>query len=189
MMNILISAVGGQGALLASRIFASIAIKTDLDIKLSEVHGMSQRGGSVVTQVRMGDKIYSPVIEKGTADFIIAFEELEAARYINWLKDDATLIVNMQQIDPMPIVSGKIKYPSNLIEEFSKLPISLYSVDAVNLAGKAGNTRTANIVLIGLLASLTDISKRVWEEAIVETVPEKFIEENLKAFDLGYKIK
>ncbi len=188
-MNVLISAVGGQGALLASRIFASLAIKTGQDIKLSEVHGMSQRGGSVVTQVRIGKKIYSPVIEKGTADFIIAFEQLEAARYVNWLKKDATLIVNMQQIDPMPIVSGKIEYPKNLIEEFSKLPIDLYSVEAVRLAEEAGNTRTANIVLIGLLASLTEIPIKLWEEAIVETVPEKFIVENLKAFNLGYKIK
>lgn len=188
-MNILISAVGGQGALLASRIFGSLAEKTGQDIKLSEVHGMSQRGGSVVTQVRMGEKIYSPVIEKGTTDFIIAFEQLEAARYVDWLKEGATLIVNMQQIDPMPIVSGKIKYPVNLIEEFSKLSIDLYSVDAVKLANKAGNTRTANIVLIGLLASLTKIPKNLWEEAIAETVPERFIEENLQAFNLGYKIK
>ncbi len=188
-MNILISAVGGQGALLASRIFGSLAEKLDQDIKLSEVHGMSQRGGSVVTYVRMGEKIHSPVVEKGTADFIIAFEQLEGARYIEWLKKDGTLIVNTQQIDPMPVVAGAVKYPGDLVKELSKLPIKLYSVDAVDLATKAGNVKTANIILIGILASITNIPKQMWEEAIAETVPKKFIEENLKAFDLGYKVK
>lgn len=188
-MNILISAVGGQGALLASRIFGTIAEKTGQDIKLSEVHGMSQRGGSVVTHVRMGEKIYSPVVEKGTADFIMAFEQLEGARYVDWLKEGGTLIVNEQQIDPMPVVSGAIEYPSDLIENFSQLNIKLYSVDAVELAKEAGNVKTANIVLIGILASITDIPKGIWEEAIIETVPERFAEENLKAFKLGYKIK
>ena len=187
-MNILISAVGGQGALLASRIFGTVAEKINQDIKLSEVHGMSQRGGSVVTQVRMGEKIYSPVIEKGTADFLLAFEQLEGARYVDWLKDDGTLIVNMQQIDPMPIVSGKIQYPADLVKNFSELSIDLYSIDAVQLAKEAGNVRTGNIALIGVLASLTDIPKAVWEESITETVPEKFSKENSKAFNLGYKI-
>ena len=188
-MNILISAVGGQGALLASRIFGIIADKTGQDIKLSEVHGMSQRGGSVVTHVRMGEKIYSPIVEKGTADFIMAFEQLEGARYVDWLKENGTLIVNSQQIDPMPVVSGAVKYPGDLIKEFSGLNINLYSVDAVKLAIEAGNVRTANVVLVGILASITDIAKEIWEDAIKETVPEKFAEENLKAFELGYNIK
>lgn len=188
-MNILISAVGGQGALLASRIFGTLAQKLGQDIKLSEVHGMSQRGGSVVTHVRMGEKIYSPVVEEGRADFIMAFEQLEGARYVHWLRENGTLIVNKQQIDPMPIVSGKLKYPSNLVEEFSNLPIQLFSVDAIELAKEAGNVKTANIVLIGILASITDIDKEIWRESIRETVPEKFAEENLKAFDLGYKIR
>lgn len=188
-MNILISAVGGQGALLASRIFGIIAENTGQDIKLSEVHGMSQRGGSVVTHVRMGEKIYSPIVEKGTADFIMAFEQLEGARYVDWLKENGTLIVNIQQIDPMPVVSGAVKYPGDLVKEFSELPIKLYSVDAVELAKKAGNVRTANVVLIGILASITDIPKDIWKEAIKETVPEKFAKENLKAFELGYKVK
>lgn len=188
-MNILISAVGGQGALLASRIFTVLAEKMGQDIKLSEVHGMSQRGGSVVTQVRMGEKIYSPVVEKGTADFIMAFEQLEGARYVNWLRENGTLISSIQQIDPMPVVSGKIKYPDNLVDEFAELPIKVYSVDAVELAKDAGNVRAANIVLIGILASITDIPKSLWREAIEETVPKKFIEENLKAFELGYEVK
>lgn len=188
-MNILISAVGGQGALLASRIFGALAEKTGQDIKLSEVHGMSQRGGSVVTYVRMGEKVYSPVVEKGAADFIIAFEQLEGARYIEWLKQDGTLIVNTQQIDPMPVVAGAVKYPDDLMPELAKLPIKLYSVDAIELATQAGNVKTANIILIGVLASITQIPKKLWEEAIAETVPEKFVAENLKAFDLGYNVK
>lgn len=188
-MNILISAVGGQGALLASRIFGRLAQKIGKDIKLSEVHGMSQRGGSVVTHVRMGERVHSPVVEKGMADFIMAFEQLEGARYIDWLKKDGTLIVNTQQIDPMPVVAGAVKYPGDLVKAFSSLPINVYSLDAVELATRAGNVKTANIILIGVLASITDISKEVWEESIKETVPGRFLEENLKAFDLGYKIK
>jgi len=186
-MNILISAVGGQGALLASRIFGNLADKIGQDIKLSEVHGMSQRGGSVVTHVRMGEKVYSPVVEKGTADFIMAFEQLEGARYIDWLKKGGTLIVNTQQIDPMPVVSGATEYPGDLEAELSKLPIQLYSIDAVKLAKEAGNVKTANIILIGMLASITDLPKKMWQDAITETVPEKFLAENLKAFELGYK--
>ncbi len=188
-MNILISAVGGQGALLASRIFAILAEKMGQDIKISEVHGMSQRGGSVVTHVRMGEKVYSPVVEKGTADFIMAFEQLEGARYIDWLKQEGTLIVNIQQIDPMPVVAGAVKYPGDLVKELSELPIKLYSIDAVELAKRAGNVKTANIVLIGILASITDIPKEMWQDAIKETVPGKFVEENLKAFELGYEVK
>lgn len=188
-MNILISAVGGQGALLASRILGKLAQKMGKDIKLSEVHGMSQRGGSVVTYVRIGDKVYSPVIEKGTADYIIAFEQLEGARYIEWLKKDGTLILSTQQIDPMPVVTGAVEYPNNLIAELSKLPIKLYTTDAVELATQAGNVKATNVVLIGILASITNISKEIWEEAIKETVPQKLLEVNLKAFELGYKVK
>ena len=186
-MNILISAVGGQGALLASRIFGRLAEKTRQDIKLSEVHGMSQRGGSVVTHVRMDKKVHSPVVEQGTADFIMAFEQLEGARYVEWLKKDGTLIVNTQQIDPMPVVAGAVKYPGDLVKELSELPIKLYSVDAVDLATKAGNVKTANIILIGILAAITDIPKELWQESIQETVPQRFLQENLKAFELGYE--
>lgn len=188
-MNILISAVGGQGALLASRIFISLAKRLEKDIKISEVHGMSQRGGSVVTHVRMAEKVYSPVAEKGDVDFIMAFEQLEGARYVDWLKRQGGLIINTQQIDPMPVASGRVEYPGDLLEELSQLPIKLYSLDAGKLAEKAGNLRTANVVLIGKLASITDISKEIWQEAIRETVPERFIEENLKAFQLGYQIE
>ncbi|MBC8059479.1 MAG: indolepyruvate oxidoreductase subunit beta [Clostridiaceae bacterium] len=188
-MNILIAAVGGQGALLASRILGKLAQNIGLDVKVSEVHGMSQRGGSVVTYVKFGDKIYSPIVEKGSADVILALEMLEGARYLDWLKKDGTLIVSTQRIDPMPVISGSTSYPDNLVAEISRLPIKLYSVDAVQLASKAGNVRATNVVLIGILASTTTIAKEEWEKAISEIVPQRLLEINLSAFELGYGIK
>jgi indolepyruvate ferredoxin oxidoreductase beta subunit len=185
-MNILISAVGGQGAVLASRILGKLAQNIGLDVKISEVHGMSQRGGSVVTYVKFGDKIYSPVVESGTADVILSFELLECASYVNWLKKEGILIVNTQRINPMPVITGDAQYPDNLILELSKLPIKFYKVDAVELAIKAGNVKATNLVLIGILASITTIVKEEWEKAIEETVPKKFLDINLKAFELGY---
>jgi indolepyruvate ferredoxin oxidoreductase beta subunit len=188
-MNILISAVGGQGALLASRIIGKLAQNIGLDVKVSEVHGMSQRGGSVVTHVKFGDKIYSPIVEKGFADVILAFEMLEGARYVDWLRKNGTLIVSNQRIDPMPVITGATIYPDNLVSELSKLPIKLHSVDAMELAGKAGNVRATNVVLIGILAATTTIAKEEWEKAISEIVPARLLEINLKAFELGYEIK
>jgi len=188
-MNILISAVGGQGALLASRILGKLAQNIGLDVKVSEVHGMSQRGGSVVTYVKFGDKIYSPIVEKGSADVIIALEMLEGARYVDWLKKEGTLILSTQRIDPMPVISGETLYPNNLISQLSKLPIKVYSVDAVELARQAGNVRTTNVVLIGILASITTIAKEEWENVIREIVPARLLEINLRAFELGYEIK
>lgn len=187
-MNILISAVGGQGALLASRILGKLAENLGKDIKLSEVHGMSQRGGSVVTYVKISDKVYSPVIEKGTADYIIAFEQLEGARYIEWLKKDGTLILNTQKIDPMPVITGVSEYPANLVSEFKELPIKFYEVDAVDIATESGNVKATNVVLIGVLASISDIDKDIWLKAIADTVPEKFLDINLEAFNKGYQI-
>lgn len=187
-MNILISAVGGQGALLASRILGKLAENLDKDIKLSEVHGMSQRGGSVVTYVKIDDKVHSPVVEKGTADYIIAFEQLEGARYVEWLKRDGTVILNTQTIDPMPVITGAAEYPQDLISEFSELPIKFYDVDATEIATEAGNVKATNVVLIGVLASITDISKDIWLRAIEDTVPEKFLDINIDAFNRGYKI-
>ncbi|MBC2581416.1 indolepyruvate oxidoreductase subunit beta [Clostridium sp. DJ247] len=188
-MNILISAVGGQGALLASRILGKLAQNMELDVKVSEVHGMSQRGGSVITYVKFGEKVFSPTVEEGTADIILAFELLEGARYAEWLKKNGTLIVSTQRIDPMPVITGAVQYPDNLIFELLKLPIKVYSVDALELASEAGSVKAANVVLIGILASTTNIAKEKWEQAIRETVPEKLLEINLKAFELGYEIK
>lgn len=187
-MNILICAVGGQGALLTSRILGKLAQNLNLDVKLSEVHGMSQRGGSVVTYVKFGEAIYSPIIEMGTADVVLAFEQLEGARYASYLKPSGTLILSSQRIDPMPVITGAMEYPDKLIEELSKLPISLYEVNALELAQKAGSIRASNVVLLGILAKTTAIAKENWIKALEETVPKGLLEVNLKAFELGYSI-
>lgn len=184
--SIMIVGVGGQGTLLASRILGNVAIKQGFDVKVSEVHGMSQRGGSVVTYVRYGDKVYSPVINKGGADIILAFEQLEAYRYLEFLKKDGKLIVNTQKIDPMPVIIGAAKYPEGIIEKISELGVSLIALDAAELALKAGNVKAVNVALIGVLASKMDIDKNVWLEVIKETVPPKFYEVNVAAFELGY---
>lgn len=186
-MNILISAVGGQGALLASRILGKLAQNIDMDVKVSEVHGMSQRGGSVVTYVKFDKNVYSPLVEKGNVDIIIAFEMLEGARYVDWLKKDGTLIISNQKIDPMPVITGAIEYPENLSMKLAELPINFYNVNALELARKAGNAKAVNVVLIGVLAASTNIEKEKWHDAIKETVPEKLIDMNLKAFELGYE--
>lgn len=186
-MNILIAAVGGQGAVLASRILGKMAQNKGLDVKVSEVHGMSQRGGSVVTYVRFGEKIHSPIIEKGTADIILAFEMLEGARYVGWLRPGGTLITSRQRIDPMPVITGIAKYPDDLEEWFQAIPIHYKIIDALSYAKEAGNQKTVNVVLIGALAATTDIEEDKWRTAIKETVQEKLAGINLKAFELGYE--
>lgn len=186
-MNILIAAVGGQGAVLASRILGKMAQNKGLDVKVSEVHGMSQRGGSVVTYVRFGEKIHSPIIEKGTADIILAFEMLEGARYVEWLRPGGTLITSRQRIDPMPVITGIAKYPDDLEEWFQAIPIHYKIIDALSYAKEAGNQKTVNVVLIGALAATTDIEEDKWRTAIKETVQEKLAGINLKAFELGFE--
>ena len=185
-MNILISAVGGQGALLASKILGNLAQNIGLDVKVSEVHGMSQRGGSVVTHVRYGEKIYSPMVEKGSADIILAFEWLEGIRYIDWLKIGGSLIISTQKIDPMPVITGAVSYPDQISAKLEDLPINIIPLDALSYAQKAGSVKTVNVVLIGALAAISKIKKEEWYGAIKETVPEKLIEVNLTAFELGY---
>jgi len=186
-MNILISAVGGQGALLASRILGTLARKNGLDVKVSEVHGMSQRGGSVITHVRFDKKIYSPIIEKGSADFILAFEWLEGARYADWLKRNGVLITSTQKIDPMSVITGSAPYPEQIRERLNELPIQFYPLDALEYAQKAGSIKTVNAVIIGAMAAISGIEKETWYEAVRENVPQRLIDVNLKAFDLGYE--
>ncbi|MDP4132819.1 MAG: indolepyruvate oxidoreductase subunit beta [Bacillota bacterium] len=187
--SIMIVGVGGQGTLLASRILGNTAIRCGYDVKVSEVHGMSQRGGSVVTYVRFGDeKVASPIIGEASADIIMAFEQLEAYRSIDYLKKNGRLLVNAQQIDPMPVIIGKAKYPENILSKIEEKGINIISVDALSLARSAGSEKAVNVVLIGLLAKNTDIEKGIWEEVIKETVPPKFLDINLKAFNLGYSI-
>lgn len=184
-LNILIVGVGGQGTLLASRVLGTVALKMNFDVKVSEVHGMSQRGGSVVTYVKFGEKVYSPLIEKGEADLIMAFEKLEALRSIDHLSKDGKMIINEQEINPMPVIVGKAKYPENIIDTLNK-EHRIYSLDALKIAKECGSIKAVNIVLLGVMARLTGIDKEIFLEAINEVVPAKVLAVNLKAFEEGY---
>lgn len=183
--NIMIVGVGGQGSLLASKLLGHILLTKGYDVKVSEVHGMSQRGGSVVTYVRYGDKVYSPVIDKGEADFIVSFELLEAARWTSYLKENGKIIVNTQQMDPMPVVTGMAIYPEHLVEKMQAKGIDVDALDCLTLAKEAGSLKAVNIVLMGRLSRYFDFTEEEWKQAIRECVPSKFVELNLKAFDLG----
>lgn len=187
-VNIMIVGVGGQGTLLASRILGNAVIAEGYDVKVSEVHGMSQRGGSVVTYVKYDEKVYSPIIDKGEADIILAFEMLEAYRALPYLKKDGVIIANNQMINPMPVIIGAMEYPNNIEEKLSKL-VNLECLDAAKLAKEAGNIKAVNVVLIGVMAKKTNIAYDKWIEIIKNTVPAKLLDVNLKAFDLGYNYK
>ena len=183
--NIMIVGVGGQGSLLASKLLGRLLLGKGYDIKVSEVHGMSQRGGSVVTYVRFGDKVYSPVIDKGEADYIVSFELLEAARWTEYLKPDGKIIVNTQQINPMPVIIGAAEYPENLVQKMRDAGLNVDAFDALSLAEQAGSTKAVNIVLMGHLSKNFDFTQEEWMEAIEQSVPAKFLELNKKAFTLG----
>jgi indolepyruvate ferredoxin oxidoreductase beta subunit len=184
--NIMIVGVGGQGTLLTSRILGGITIKAGYDVKLSEVHGMAQRGGSVVTFVRYGEKVNEPIVEEGQADVLIAFERLEALRYAHFLKKDGVLVVNDQRIDPMPVVTGAAEYPSDIIEGLSK-KYKVYSIDAQGEALKMGNPRVFNIIVLGMAAKYMNFTKEQWLDVIEKTVPPKTIEINKQAFIKGFE--
>ncbi len=183
--NILIVGVGGQGTLLASRVMGNLGLNLGFDVKLSEVHGMAQRGGSVVTHVRFGEKVYAPVIDIGQADIIVSFEKLEALRWMHYLKDGGKMFVNDQEISPMPVVIGAAQYPCEIQKQIAE-KVDVQFVDALKIAKEVGNIKTVNIVLIGVLAKNMDIEKEKFVEAIKSTVPEKFLELNIKAFEMGY---
>ncbi len=184
-LSIMIVGVGGQGTLLASRILGNMLVSEGYDVKVSEVHGMSQRGGSVVTYVKFGDKVQSPIIDHGEADIILAFEELEAYRYLPYLKKGGKIICNSQNIDPMPVIIGAKEYPKDIVEKIKEKNVEIISVDADKLAFEAGNIKTVNVALIGVMSSQTDIPEEVWLSAIKLTVPPKVVDVNLKAFELG----
>lgn len=184
--NIMIVGVGGQGTLLASRILGNVLMGEGYDVKVSEVHGMSQRGGSVVTYVRYGETVASPIIEEGEADIILAFELLEALRALPFLKEGGKILVNRQAIDPMPVITGAATYPENAEAELVQKANAVV-LDALSLAKTSGNIKAVNVVLIGALARATDIPYDKWMEAITATVPEKFLESNKQAFTLGYQ--
>lgn len=183
--DIMIVGVGGQGTLLASKLLGRVLLKRGYDIKVSEVHGMSQRGGSVVTYVRYGDKVYSPVIDKGEADVILSFELLEAARWAEYLRPDGRIITNTQQINPMPVITGAAEYPEVLTEKLKALGLNVDAFDALSLAEQAGTSKAVNLVLLGRLSRSFDFSEEEWMQAIESSVPEKFLEINKQAFRLG----
>lgn len=183
--NIMIVGVGGQGTLLTSRILGGLAIHAGYDVKLSEVHGMAQRGGSVVTFVRYGEAVAEPIIEEGQVDVLIAFERLEALRYLHFLKKDGVIIVNDQRIDPITVVTGAASYPENIIDTL-KAAHTTYSIDAMTEAKKLGNSKVFNIIVLGMAAQHMNFSKEDWIEVIKKTVPPKTVEINLKAFESGW---
>lgn len=183
--NIMIVGVGGQGTLLASKLLGRLLLGKGFDVKVSEVHGMSQRGGSVVTYVRWGDRVRSPIIDKGQADCILSFELLEAARYTEYLKPEGRIIVNSQQINPMPVIAGMAEYPENLEQTMKAAGINVDALDALSLAQEAGSSKAVNLVLMGRLSRHFDFTQEEWMEAIEQSVPPKFLELNKKAFELG----
>jgi indolepyruvate ferredoxin oxidoreductase beta subunit len=184
--DILIVGVGGQGTLLASRVLGSLAQAQGFDVKLSEVHGMAQRGGSVVTHVRFGDKVFAPVIDESSADILLAFEKLEALRWVGRLKKNGRMFIGTQEISPMPVITGTEEYPADIEEKIRAIVPDAVFVDALRLATEAGNAKAVNIVLIGVLARHMDIDKQAFLDAIKQTVPPKTLDINLVAFEKGY---
>ena len=182
--SIMIVGVGGQGTLLASKLLGNVLLRQGYDVKLSEVHGMSQRGGSVVTYVKYGDKVYSPIVDQGEADYILSFEILESARWISYLKKGGKLITNTQETWPMPVITGAMAYPEGIVEKIGAMA-DVQAVDALKLAEQAGSPKAVNVVLIGVLSKMMDIPEAAWLEALEQTVPPRFLELNKKAFALG----
>ncbi len=187
--SIMIVGVGGQGSLLASRIIGNVLLSQNYDVKVSEVHGMSQRGGSVVTYVKYGDEVCSPVVNKGEADIIISFEQLEAARWLPYLKKGGHLVTSTQQIDPMPVITGVAQYPENIIDKIKGLGVDVIAVDALALAEQAGTSKASNVVLMGVVSQKMGFDESVWMQALEQCVPPKFLELNKKAFALGREVK
>lgn len=183
--NIMIVGVGGQGSLLASKILGKAAMDSGCDVKVSEVHGMSQRGGSVVTYVRFGDEVYSPVIGKGDADVILSFELLEAARWLPNLKNGGVIVTSTQQINPMPVIVGMAEYPDEIIPDMKALGVDVRAFDCTAIAEEAGNAKASNVALIGLAADVLGFDINILRNAVAACVPAKALEVNLAAFDLA----
>jgi len=183
--NIVIVGVGGQGSLLACNLMGKALMIEGYDAKVSEVHGMSQRGGAVVTYVRYGDKVYSPIVDKGQAELLVSFELLEAARWLELLAPGGTVVTNTQRINPIPVIMGAAEYPQNLPEKFEALGAKVDAIDALSLAEEAGSSKTVNIVMMGRLSKYFTFPNETWEKALKECVPPKFLEMNQKAFKLG----
>jgi len=183
--NILLVGVGGQGTILATKIISSAAQAAGYDVKVSEIHGMAQRGGSVVTQLRFGEKVFSPLITQGDADIIVAFEKLEALRWLDWLKPGGAIIINNQKIEPLPVLTGSAAYPEGIIDYIGRRAQRVIVTDALKEAVACGNARAANVVLVGILARLLNIPFKLWQKALTDEVP-RFLEVNRAAFETGY---
>jgi len=183
--NILIVGVGGQGSLLASKLMGRALLIEGYDAKVSEVHGMSQRGGAVVTYVRYGDKVYSPIVDRGQAELLVSFELLEAARWLDHLAPGGQVVTNTQRINPIPVIMGAMEYPENLLEKFEATGAKVDAIDALALAEEAGSAKAVNIVMMGRLSKYFPFSKETWARALEETVPPKFLELNKRAFEAG----
>ena len=187
--SILLVGVGGQGAILTAKVLVNGLMRAGYDVKMSEVHGMSQRGGSVVTYVKYGSEVCSPVVEKGEADIIISFEQLEAARYVSYLKKGGHIITSTQQIDPMPVITGAAVYPEDIIGKLKAEGVDVIAVDALALAEQAGTAKASNVVLMGVVSTKMAFDEDVWQKALENCVPAKFLELNKKAFALGREVK
>lgn len=185
-ISILIVGVGGQGTLLTSRILGSVAMELGYDVKMSELHGMAQRGGAVVTYVKMGEKVYSPIIEEQEADIILAFEELEGLRWNRFLKKDGMIVINTQQIDPMPVITRKASYPENITDKLKNTYANTILIDALDIAKKLGSVKVVNVVMLGKIAKLLNLDKDLFMRAIENSVPAKLLDLNNKAFTEGY---
>lgn len=188
MKNVIFAGVGGQGVLLASKVLMEIAKKNGFDVKESEVHGMAQRGGSVDSHVRFGQKVYSPLVPRGKADFIVSLELLESMRKLEYLNSDSTLIVNRKQIDPAPVEMGAMSYPSDLETWLQEHYPSTVVVDTTDALKTVGTSKALNIVMVGCLSRYLDFPVSDWEEVIKSLVKEKLIEPNIKAFHLGREL-
>ena len=186
--NILIVGVGGQGTLLASKVMGKVFLDSGYDVKVSEVHCMSQRGGSVVTYVRYGDEVYSTLIDKGEADILLSFEALEAARWLPYLKKDGVVITNTQRLNPMSVVMGKATYPDDILEKIKAAGVNPVEVDALALAEEAGSAKSVNVVLLGIAAKHIGLDKQLWLDAVKSTVPPKTVDMNVAAFEKGYEL-
>ena len=186
--NILIVGVGGQGTLLASKVMGKVFLDSGYDVKVSEVHGMSQRGGSVVTYVRYGDEVYSTLIDKGEADILLSFEALEAARWLPYLKKDGVVITNTQRLNPMSVVMGKATYPDDILEKIKAAGVNPVEADALALAEEAGSAKSVNVVLLGIAAKHIGLDKQLWRDAVKSTVPPKTVDMNVAAFEKGYEL-
>lgn len=191
MIGIVIVGVGGQGTLLASKILGTLALSNNYDVRVSEVHGMSQRGGSVVTYVRMSpnETVYSAIVEQEQADVVLAFETLEAMRALPYLKADGTMIVNTQVIPPMPVIIGAAEYPADAMDKIKAGAKNLVTLDATGMAQECGTFRAANVVLLGVLAKKLPFTREDWDKALAENVKPEFLDINKRAFDMGYNYR